>query len=190
MAVEEKCHHEKHWSITSTSSPRVWFKLLTKAPTHPRLFISSHFEFQCTQKGNNFGQKKTKKTQKLWFSPQISSKNYFYILEFITKVFWQHGKMWAITPTAAYMSAVNTVSVTYVKGWSRVCAHSPATKKSHILGKRQSSSIHLRNIRFNTGGVSPTSPFPIFWEFRSFTSTQRAASAAAGGETLLQFKVG
>lgn len=63
-------------------------------------------------------------------------------------------------------------------------------KKSHILGKRQSSSIHLRNIRFNTGGVSPTSPFPIFWEFRSFTSTQRAASAAAGGETLLQFKVG
>lgn len=66
-----------------------------------------------------------------------------------------------------------------------------ATKKSHILGKHQPSSIHLRNIRFNTGAVLPTSPFPILWEFRSFTSTQRAASAAArGGETPLQFKVG
>lgn len=63
-----------------------------------------------------------------------------------------------------------------------------ATKKSHILGKHRSSSERSGSIQ---ALFSPTSPFPIFWEFRSFTSTQRAASAAAGGgETPLQFKVG
>lgn len=79
------------------------------------------------------------KTKKLWFSSQISSKNYFYILDFSPTAFWQHGKMWAIDRTDA--CAVDTlVTVTYVKGSSRVCAHSLAAQKKKRKNNLESHS--------------------------------------------------
>lgn len=128
MAVEEKCHHRREKHNINIITNIVVQTADQGAHTPTALYFITFWVSMYPERKQFW----TKNTQKLWFSPQISSKNYFYILEFSTKAFWQHGKMWAITPTAAYMSAVNTVSVTYVKGWSRVCAHSTGNqKKSH-----------------------------------------------------------
>lgn len=173
-------------NITSTPSPILWFKLLTKAPTHPRLFISSHFEFQCTQKGNNFGPKK--KNTKCDSALRFHQKTIF---TFLNSALRRSDNMEKCEPSHRRLLTWVRLTPSVWHTWKADHAYVPtqhATKKSHILGKHRSSSERSGSIQ---ALFSPTSPFPIFWEFRSFTSTQRAASAAAGGgETPLQFKVG
>ncbi len=56
----------------------------------------------------------------------------YFLLSLIQQMFEHHGKIWAVTMSSAYISAVNTITGTYANSHMHACAYALAPKHKTV----------------------------------------------------------